>query len=220
MTAGAILLWRHGRTAHNASFRLQGQVDIPLDDVGLLQARAAAAALFATTPPTSIIVSDLGRAVATAAFLGELAGQEPIVDKRLRERSFGVWEGLTGEEISAGWTDEFLVWRAGGEPENVGAETRAQVAARMVEAISEHAERLSADEALVVVSHGAAITLAITALLGLDIAGWRGIAGLTNAHWSELRRNSAGVTPGWRLFGHDLGPSTSIEVWNAGTDLA
>lgn len=88
----------------------------------------------------------------------------------------------------------------------------------MVEAVTEHAARLESSQTLVVVSHGAAITLAVTALLGLDPL-WRGIAGLTNAHWTELRRNPPGVEPGWRLFGHDLGPSTSIEQWNAGTAL-
>ena len=64
----------------------------------------------------------------------------------------------------------------------------------------------------------AACILAVTAMLGLGTS-WRGIAGLTNAHWSELRRNPSGVEPGWRLFGHDLGPSTSIAEWNAGTAL-
>jgi broad specificity phosphatase PhoE len=220
VSAGTVLLWRHGRTAHNATLRLQGQVDISLDEVGARQASAAAAALMATTKPALIVASDLGRAAATAAFLAQLTGLEPVADARLRERSFGLWEGLTGAEISAGWAKEFAVWRAGGEPENVGAESRTAVADRMIAAITEHAERLGADDALVIVSHGAAITLAVTALLGLDIAGWRGIAGLTNAHWAELRRNQPGVVPGWRIFGHDLGPSTSIEEWNAGTDLA
>ncbi|RYV50230.1 histidine phosphatase family protein [Pengzhenrongella frigida] len=220
MSAGTVLLWRHGRTAHNATMRLQGQVDIPLDVVGERQARAAAAALVATTKPALIVVSDLGRAAATAGYLSELTGLEPVVEPRVRERSFGVWEGLTGEEISAGWATEYATWKSGGEPENVGAESRGEVAERMVEAITEHSAGLSKDEALVVVSHGAAITLAVTALLGLDIAGWRGIAGLTNAHWTELRRNPAGMEPAWRLFGHDLGPSTSIDDWNAGTDLA
>jgi len=220
VSAGTVLLWRHGRTAHNATLRLQGQVDIPLDDVGSRQARAAAAALVATTKPAAIVVSDLGRAAATAGFLAELTGLEPAIDARVRERSFGLWEGLTGEEISAGWASEYAAWRSGGEPENVGAESRAVVAERMVASITEHAAGLGPDDALVVVSHGAAITLAVTALLGLDVMGWKGIAGLTNAHWSELRRNPAGMEPSWRLFGHDLGPSTSIDEWNAGTALA
>ena len=219
MSAGTVLLWRHGRTAHNVTARIQGQIDIPLDDIGSRQAHAAAAALVATTKPTAIVVSDLGRAGTTAGFLSELTGLEPTVDPRVRERSFGLWEGLTGEEISAGWASEYAAWRTGGEPENVGAESRVVVATRMLEAIADHAERLGEHDVLVVVSHGAAITLAVTALLGLDVTRWRGIAGLTNAHWTELRRNRAGAEPAWRLVGHDLGPSTSIDDWNAGTDL-
>ena len=219
MSAGTVLLWRHGRTAHNAAMRLQGQVDIPLDDVGQRQAATAAAALAATVTVDAIVVSDLGRAPSTAGHLAARTGREPVVDPRVRERAFGVWEGLTGEEIAAGWPAEFELWRSGGDPSGVGAESRAEVAARMVAAVEDHAAALQPEQTLVVVSHGAAVTLALTAMLGLDIH-WRGLAGLTNAHWAEVRRNAPGIEPAWRLFGHDLGPSTSIADWNAGTALA
>ncbi|GAA2729174.1 histidine phosphatase family protein [Cellulomonas aerilata] len=218
MSAGTVVLWRHGRTAYNAAMRLQGQVDIPLDEVGHRQAATAAAALSATVGVDGIVVSDLGRARETAAHLASRTGREAVVDHRLRERAFGEWEGLTGEEISADWAEQFDVWRSGGDPQGVGAETRAQVSERMVAAIEEHAAALEPTQTLVAVSHGAAITLALTGMLGLGLQ-WRGIAGLTNAHWAELRRNPPGVEPGWRLFGHDLGPSTSIADWNAGTAL-
>ena len=62
MTAGRVLLWRHGRTAHNLQARLQGQSDIPLDEVGHWQAHTAAAAIAARYQPTRIVVSDLVRA--------------------------------------------------------------------------------------------------------------------------------------------------------------
>jgi glucosyl-3-phosphoglycerate phosphatase len=219
VSARTVVLWRHGRTAFNVALRLQGQVDIPLDDVGHRQAATAAAALAETVTVDAIVTSDLGRARETAAHLADRTGRAPVVDPRLRERSFGLWEGMTGEEIAEQWPAEYKLWRTGREPEGVDAETRRAVAERMVAAITEHADALEPDQTLVVVSHGAAITLAVTTLLGLD-AHWRGIAGLTNAHWTELRRNPAGVEPGWRLFGHDLGPSTSIDEWNAGTALA
>ena len=219
MSARTVLLWRHGRTAHNVALRLQGQVDIPLDDVGHRQAATAAAAITETVTVDAIVASDLGRARATATHLADRTGHAVVVDERVRERGFGLWEGLTGDEIAAQWPQEYRLWRSGGDPDGVQAETRAVVAERMVDAITEHADRLDASQTLVVVSHGAAITLAITRMLGMDTS-WRGLAGLTNAHWSELRRNPSGVQPGWRLFGHDLGPSTSIDAWNAGTSLA
>jgi glucosyl-3-phosphoglycerate phosphatase len=219
VAARTVLLWRHGRTAHNLALRLQGQVDIPLDDIGHRQAAASAAAITETVTVDAIVCSDLGRARETAAHLVDRTGHAAVVDGRLRERGFGLWEGLTGEDIAAKWPDEYRLWRTGGDPAGVEAETRAAVAERMLVAITEHADRLEPDRTLVVVSHGAAITLAVTAMLGMDMS-WRGLAGLTNAHWTELRRNPSGVQPGWRLFGHDLGPSTSIADWNAGTALA
>ena len=217
MTAGRVLLWRHGRTAANASGRLQGQIDIPLDGVGRWQARTAAATILARYEPTVIVSSDLSRARATAEFLARGTGLPVTDDPQVRERSFGVWEGLTGEEIDERWPDEFAVWRAGGDPVGVGAESRADVAARLGAAIRSHAAGLRAQDVLVVVSHGAAIALAVGELLGQDPA-WRGVIGLQNAHWAELSPSHGPVAPDWRLHGFNLGPTDASQDWDAGPD--
>lgn len=220
MTAGRLLLWRHGRTAANASARLQGQIDVPLDEVGRWQARTAAATLLARYEPTVIVSSDLTRAQETAAFLARVAGLGVVgVDPRLRERSFGDWEGMTGDEITSRWPEAFDVWRSGGDPDGVGAETRAAVSTRMVEAVSEHAAALGPQDTLVVVSHGAAVALGVGGLLGQPPA-WRGIIGLHNAHWAELVPGRGNASPAWRLIGFNLGPTDASRDWNAGPDKA
>ncbi|HLS49960.1 MAG TPA: histidine phosphatase family protein [Actinomycetaceae bacterium] len=203
MTGPLIVLWRHGRTALNAAGRLQGQSDIDLDDVGRAQAQAAAAALAALVP-TKIVSSDLRRARDTASALAEITGVRVEDDPRLRERNFGLWEGLDREEIERGWPTAFAAWRRGREPEGIGADSRRDVAARMHEAILEHAAGLSGDDVVVVVSHGAAITLALSALLSLDPQSWFGFAGLDNCHWAVLAPNP-GRSPGWRLTAHNVG---------------
>ncbi|UJP39446.1 histidine phosphatase family protein [Cellulomonas palmilytica] len=217
MTVGRLLLWRHGRTAFNATARLQGQVDIPLDDVGRWQARTAAAAMLVRHTPTRIVSSDLGRAVETADPLARMAGVDVETDERVRERSFGEWEGLSGPEIAERWPEDFALWRSGGEPERVGAETRLQVAKRTAAAIDEHAQRMAREETLVVVSHGAAISSAVAELMGLP-ADWRALAGMHNAHWAELVPSSSGILPAWRLVGYNLGPTDASADWNAGPD--
>lgn len=219
MTAGRLLLWRHGRTAYNAEARLQGQVDIPLDDIGRWQARTAAARMLERHEPTHIIASDLVRADETARFLARAAGLEVVPDVRVRERAFGDWEGLTGDEIHASWPEDFALWRAGGEPSRVGAETRAQVAARMAEAITERAGALDRGDTLVVVSHGAAISSAVGELLGMA-PEWRGIVGMLNAHWAELVSSTLDGRASWRLTGYNLGPTDASSDWNAGPDTA
>jgi len=217
VTVGRLVLWRHGRTAFNANGRLQGQVDIPLDEVGIWQARTAAAAMLARHTPTRVVSSDLTRALATADALARLCGVTVEADERVRERAFGEWEGLSGDEIGARWPQEYALWRGGGEPTRVGAETRAAVAQRTVAAITEHAAALAREDLLVVVSHGAAISSAVAELLGMP-ADWRGMAGMHNAHWAELVPASAGVTPAWRLVGYNLGPTDASADWNAGPD--
>lgn len=217
MSGGRLLLWRHARTEYNASARLQGQVDIPLDDVGRWQARTAAAALLARHTPTRIVSSDLGRALQTAEALGRMADVAVEIEPRVRERGFGEWEGLSGAEIAERWPQDYALWRAGGEPTRVGAETRLQVAQRTAEAIAELTTAMTRDDTLVVVSHGAAISSAVAELLGMP-AQWRGIAGMHNAHWAELVPSSGDVLPAWRLVGYNLGPTDASADWNAGPD--
>ncbi len=218
MSAGTIVLWRHGRTEYNAVGRLQGQVDIPLDEVGKWQAKEGAQALAARIKPTRIISSDLSRAADTAAELVALTGVAVVLDERVRERHFGDWEGMSGEEVEARWPEEYKVWRSGQEPVREGGETRGEVGERMALAIQEHAAELTKDDTLVIVTHGAAISLGVTALLGLDPEGWKGIKGVDNAHWSVLEPSQAGTEPDWRLIGHNVGPDFVLEHWNAGPD--
>lgn len=220
MPASTVVLLRHARTAYNASLRLQGQIDIPLDDVGRWQAEEGASALASSHRATRIVSSDLERATDTAAAYARSIGGDVVVetDERLRERGFGIWEGLTGEEISERWPEEYTAWRRGEEPVSAGAETRAAVAKRMSEAVLQHAHELDAGETLVVVSHGAAITLAVTALLGLDPSTWRGISGMHNVHWSHLHRSDGDAVPAWRLVAHNVGAGYPLDQWQAGPD--
>lgn len=89
---------RHGQTDWNAEARLQGSTDIPLNDIGRQQARTAAA-FFADKGITRIIASPLSRALETARIVGEQLGLEPVIDARLIERNFGLFEGMTIDEV-------------------------------------------------------------------------------------------------------------------------
>lgn len=190
-----LILWRHGQTDDNVAGRVQGRVDTPLNGVGRTQAASAAQGL-AALRPTAIVSSPLGRARETAEALAAVSGLTVSVDGGLVERSFGRWEGLSRAQIEAGWPEQFAVWRDGGDPEGVGVETRAATASR-VGAILERIAATAGEDAVVVVSHGAAITLGATRLLGLDPSAWFGLRGLDNCHHAELGRTAR--SPGWVL---------------------
>ena len=220
MTAGRLLLVRHGRTAYNSEARLQGQVDIPLDAVGRWQARTAAARLLTRHQQAAIVVSDLSRAHETARPSSRgPTGLDLAVDARLRERAFGVWEGLTGDDLRRDWAAEFAVWRAPAGSLRVSARRlAAQVAQRVREGILEHAAALGPDDTLVVVSHGSAISRAVGDLLGMP-TDWHGFSGmLFNAHSTASVATRGDFSPSWRMVGYNLGPTDASTDWNAGPD--
>lgn len=141
----AITLVRHGRTAYNAQHRLQGQIDIPLDEVGQWQVRQTADALRELyvdrrpdIPNRLVICSDLGRAAATAHAFADPLGLEVHPDIRVRERSFGDWEGIPVEELAQRYPEDYRSWAEfrGGELK-YGAEPKEEVGRRGVEALND-----------------------------------------------------------------------------------
>lgn len=92
-----ICLVRHGETAWNAEKRIQGQTDIGLDPVGLGQAQAAAGWL-SGRPVAALYSSDLQRAQQTAAYIAGALGLTPCLLAGMRERRYGLFEGLTYAE--------------------------------------------------------------------------------------------------------------------------
>src|SRR5258707_782347 len=89
-----LCLVRHGETAWNAEGRVQGQLDIPLSPTGLAQAKAIAAALRDESFDV-IYSSDLVRVQQTAQPSAELFKKKILLDQRLRERHYGVFQSLT-----------------------------------------------------------------------------------------------------------------------------
>src|SRR6218665_561659 len=144
---------RHGETAWNRETRIQGQLDIPLNDRGLAQARRVAHAL-AGEPLAAVYTSDLARARQTAEAIAAETGRPLQLDPGLRERAFGRFEGQTWAEIGERWPEDARRWRkrevdfAPG-----GGETLTVFYARCIDAV-ERLARAPPGEAIVIVAHG------------------------------------------------------------------
>jgi broad specificity phosphatase PhoE len=188
-----LLLWRHGQTEWNLERRFQGQSDVDLNTTGRWQA-SRAARLIAALKPDAIYSSDLARAASTAEALARLTGLPVSLEKDLRERHGGAWEGLTDREIRRSYPEEYQVWSPpGGEPTAV-------VADRAAGAFERIADSMPGGSLTVVVSHGAAIGLGVSRLLGLPERE-RVLGSLANCSWSVLGRRSGR----WRLLEHNVG---------------
>lgn len=200
------MLWRHGQTVWNAERRFQGQSDIPLDETGQAQAERAAR-LLAALRPDLIVSSDLSRAASTAAPLARLTGLDVTLDKDLRERHGGCWEGLTDAEIRARYPAEHATWTPpDGEPSSVVADRVAgalhRTAAVLAEGgLGEGPPQKPGDGLAVVVSHGAALRLGMSRLLGMPEDLFGVLGPLSNCSWSVLGRRHGR----WRLIEHNAG---------------
>jgi len=148
-----LLLIRHGETAWNAEHRIQGQLDIPLSPLGVLQSARLAESL-ANEPIDAVYSSGQSRAWLTAAPLAARLGLEVIAEPRLRERSFGIFEGLTLDEVAERYPPEFQKWRErdpAWRPE--GGESGQQLIDRVLSAVSDIGIR-HPRQTVVLVSHG------------------------------------------------------------------
>ena len=143
LTPLAFWFLRHGETDWNARGLSQGNVDIPLNPVGIAQA-STAAALLAHRGIRSIAASPLSRARDTADKAAEVIGRPVTLDDELRECSFGVMEGQEMADWFTHWVD------GSNTPE--GAETFAALRARAVRAIN---RALGGESPVLVVAHGA-----------------------------------------------------------------
>lgn len=97
---------RHGETAWNAEGRVQGQLDIPLNDLGRAQARATAAVL-AGHDFSAIYCSDLVRVRQTAEPTARRLALPVVYDAALRERHYGMFESLTYVEVRERFPEQY-----------------------------------------------------------------------------------------------------------------
>jgi probable phosphoglycerate mutase len=108
--ATRLVVIRHGETDWNVGQRIQGQLDIGLNATGRRQAERLAEAL-AGEALAAIYASDLSRAADTARAVAAATGAPLTLDAALRERAFGVFEGVTFRDIEQRWPDDARRWR-------------------------------------------------------------------------------------------------------------
>ena len=153
MQATRIIAIRHGETAWNVDTRIQGQLDVELNDTGRWQARQTALAL-QEEDIAAIYASDLSRAFETARAIGAVAGLQPVPVPALRERHFGHFQTLTWAEIETQWPQQAQQWRTrvpDWSPQ--GGESLLTLRARISDAVHTLAQRHLGQQ-IVLVAHG------------------------------------------------------------------
>jgi probable phosphoglycerate mutase len=168
-----LLVVRHGETEWNLQGRMQGQQDSPLTPLGLQQARQLARRL-RDVPHAALYSSDLGRAHQTARCVADETKQGIVSDKGLRERTFGIFEGLTNAEIQVKHPDLYVPFsRRDPHFAMPGGESAAQFRERCLGTLRAIAERHEGQR-VVVVTHGLVLDAVYRAATGMPIEVQRG----------------------------------------------
>ncbi|HWQ73296.1 MAG TPA: histidine phosphatase family protein [Desulfitobacteriaceae bacterium] len=167
-----IILTRHGETEWNIERRVQGRLDSPLTEKGQTQARSLALRL-RNESIQYLYSSDLPRAIATAEEIRrELQLERVIPEPRIREFSFGDWEGKLWDELRQTYCDIFRVW------DNTPQLVRVPNGDNMytfTEKVWEYFQELIArhqGETICLVSHGLTLKLLVTRALGFTVDEW------------------------------------------------
>lgn len=196
-----LIVVRHGQTHWNVAAIIQGQGDSKLTEEGIAQAEAIGERL-AREPCDAIVSSDLGRAHETAKRIAARNGRPIVLDPRLRERAFGVGEGMKYEEVDRAYPGAFARIRDV-DPDFVipGGESRRQFHERVRGAFESLAHE-HAGKTLVVVTHGGVLATFYRHVHGIDLGVAHPIA-IANASYNVLRHEAGRwMVETWSDSGH------------------
>ena len=203
MISTTLIIIRHGETFWNREHRIQGHLDSALTPEGIAQAEACAERLIAE-PIDQVVASDLNRVRHTAEILLAARALPVTFDATLRERCFGIGEGMTYAEMDGKYPQMFaqagLVDSEFTLPEG---ETRAAFHTRVIAAIKLLAATHEG-KCLLVVTHGGVLGVIYRWLNNLPLASSLRVA-IPNVAYNRICAQS----DGWK-----------IEVWADTSHLA
>jgi broad specificity phosphatase PhoE len=197
-----LILVRHGETVLNAAGIAQGWNDSALSDLGQRQVRALAERI-KPLGITAIFSSPLGRAMSTAQVIAEATGLPITTLDDLREMGYGEWEGMRFIEVRQQYAEHYAKWVDDPDYACPGGESHRDLLNRMERAFA-HIEKTSNDERqrVVVVTHGTAIRVGATSLLGAPLSTARHLAQDNASLNLFLRRGGRLVLKVWNDTTH------------------
>ena len=185
-----LLFIRHGETDWNRQQRFQGQLDVPLNALGLTQAERLGQRL-AGDRHDALFSSDLQRALQTAAPLAAAWQHTPVALAGLREQHFGSMEGLHVQAIQRDQPELWQRWlEQDGDFAPAGGETMKQFHARVWATVRDLAQQ-TASQRVAVVTHGGVLDMLWRSAHGLPLSGPRDCripnAGINRLRWLNGR---------------------------------
>jgi broad specificity phosphatase PhoE len=176
-----VVLVRHGTTTLTLSHGYSGSSvpGPPLNDQGRAQADAAAVLvdrvgrdLWGDIPyPSELVASPMVRTQQTADVVAARLGLAVRTVPEFREADFGVWEGLTAEQIEERWPGRLRPWHLEADVRPPGGESITDVGVRIRGALGVLLAG-GVDRTVVVISHAVSIRAALGIAMGAQPSSW------------------------------------------------
>jgi alpha-ribazole phosphatase/probable phosphoglycerate mutase len=182
-----VYLVRHGETEGAEARRYKGHIDVPLSREGIEQMKRLSRFISAEVPKSgrtevstelphfrssalrAVYCSDLVRAVKSAEIIAEPFGIKTVAVRELRERNFGIWEGMSFDEIKERYPKEFDAWaRNPLKFSPMQGESTLDVKKRALQALSKILGSHNG-ESIAIVSHGGINRILICYFLGIPL---------------------------------------------------
>ncbi|MBI3592088.1 MAG: histidine phosphatase family protein [Nitrospirae bacterium] len=178
-----LYLIRHGETEGSETKRYKGSIDIPLSEKGIEQVKKTSGFLIhslrdsaSSKQPdndkgllTAVYCSDLNRSLKSAGIIAGPHGLTPLVVPDLRERSFGIWEGMSFTEIKEKYPAEFEAWA--GNPlkySPIEGESTIEVSERVINALDAILSNHNG-ERIAIVAHGGVNRIILCHIIGIPL---------------------------------------------------
>ena len=168
MNNTVLILIRHGETLWNTQLRMQGSLDSDLTSKGESQIKALGEWM-KEFPFDYLYCSDTPRAHKTAEAISKFTGHNLNLDKRLREKNLGVFEGLTSEEARERYPETFQLFKTAGANYVIDqGESTQQLLDRALEVIEEIRIR-HPQKVVGAVTHGGVVRVLMKHVLGIPL---------------------------------------------------
>ncbi len=192
-----IYVVRHGHTSSTESKLISGSMDDPaLSELGRADAKSAAAAItalasrFELPAPVIIAHSDMKRTTETAQLISKELSAPARADSRLREISFGDWEGSTMAELESE-SGEIAAWRGSVDRKPPAGESVLELESRVLRALSD----------LIAENSGSAVAI-VSHMMPLRSIAKKALGSSSASHWTlQFAPGSVSV---YRFFGDEL----------------
>jgi alpha-ribazole phosphatase len=175
-----LYLIRHGETEGAEEKRYKGSIDVPLSEKGARQIERVSAFILQdvqrrSDPPSppellkAVYCSDLKRAIKSAEIIASPYSLDPVKVPALRERNFGIWEGMSFDEIRKKHPEEFDAWA--GNPlqfSPMQGESTIAMKERVIDAFKNIIGNHKGD-CIAIVSHGGVNRIILCHTLGISL---------------------------------------------------